>query len=79
MTTERVRNPQDTAVSRRYRRRTYQIGAVLSLIAAVQAVIVVTAAGGGPWLWVAALALAAIAATFTYKSMPFENVRFPMR
>ena len=78
MTAERVRNPQDALpVTRRYPRRAYQIAAVLSLIAATQAVIVVTAAGGGSWLWGAAVVLVAGAATSAYKSMPFENVTFP--
>lgn len=70
MTAERVRDPQDTAVPRRSARRTYQIGAVLCLIAAVQAVIVVTAAGGGAWLWGAAALLAVCAGICTYKSIP---------
>lgn len=77
MVAERVRNPEKTAVSRRFGRHTYQIAAVLSLIAAVQAVIVVTAAGGSGWLWGAAVVLAALAVTCAYKSIPFENVAFP--
>jgi hypothetical protein len=79
VTAERVRDQQDTAVSRRFARRTYQIGAVLSLVAAVQAVIVVTAAGGGAWLWAAAAVLTASAVTCTYKSIPFGSVAFPPR
>jgi uncharacterized membrane protein YdbT with pleckstrin-like domain len=70
VTAERV------AVSRRYSRRAYQAGAVLSLIAMVQAVIVVSAAGGAAWLWVAAAVLAASAAVFTYKSVPLPGVVF---
>ncbi|NMO55697.1 hypothetical protein HH310_31500 [Actinoplanes sp. TBRC 11911] len=79
MTAERVRDPQTAAVPRRFRRSSYQIGAVLSLIAAVQAVIVVTAAAGGAWLWGAAAVLAGLGVTCTYKSIPFGSVTFPPR
>jgi len=63
---------------RRFRPHTYQLAAVLFLIAAVQPLIV---AGAGdleeplPW-WLAAAALAGAGITAGYKSIPFDHVRF---
>jgi hypothetical protein len=66
-------------VRRRFRPRTYAIGSVLFLIAAVQVVIVLAVDGADNplWLWLAApIALGGGGIALAYKSIPFEHVRF---
>ena len=64
-------------VLRRFVRPVYQVGAAVTLVATVQAVLLPAVGAGPGWLWAVVPVTAAGATVLAIKSIPYEHVKFP--
>ncbi|HET6483956.1 MAG TPA: hypothetical protein VFG35_28465 [Actinoplanes sp.] len=64
-------------VLRRCSRPVYQVGAVVALVATVQAALLPSVEAAPAWFWAAVPVCAAAATVLTIKSVPYDHVKFP--